>query len=70
MRGDGEGSMSVGTEGAAGKENNFGSPARGDAASQDTIFHHVPRPVNMIQAHGGHERLGGGHERRAAGAKS
>lgn len=50
MRGDGK---STGTEGATGEENNLSSPARGDAASPGAIFHHVPRAVNMIQAHGG-----------------
>lgn len=39
MWGDGESSVSVGTEGAAGQENNLGSPAWGDAASQGAISH-------------------------------
>jgi len=60
MRGDGESSVSAGTEGADGEENNLGSAAQGRAASQGTIFHRVPRAANTTRAHGGHERLGGG----------
>ena len=59
MQGDGESSVSTGREGAAGEENNLGSPAQGDVASRGTIFHCAARAVNMIQAHGGHERSGG-----------
>lgn len=56
MQGDGESSVSAGMEGATGEENN---PAQGDAASQGTIFHRMPGAVNVIETHGGHERLGG-----------
>lgn len=42
MWGDGESSASVGTEVAAGEENNLSSPVQGDAASQ--VPNSITRP--------------------------